>query len=590
MFSKASKGGDGQTVDIEVNGPKGRTHLSKSFIDQADAELLAALGYKQEFKREFSKMEVFGIAFSIMGVLPSIAATLIYAMPSGGPVAMVWGWLVACFFISLTGLALGDLASSQPTSGGLYYNTYYYSAEKYKRYLSWLVGYANTLSTTSAVASIDWGCALMILAIASVASDGKYVPTNAQTYGCYCAVLLFHAVLTSIGTKALARLQTVSTILCVGLALATIVVLCACTPDEYKNDAKFALGGWYNETGWSGTGAFMLSLLMASWTVASYDSCIHISEEASNAAVAVPLGMFAAIVSSGVLGLGILVAITFNMGSDLGSIINSEYGQPLATIFLNSMGKKGFMGMWSLVIIVQFMMGASMSLASSRQIFAFSRDGALPFSGWVYRINGYTLTPVNSAWYSTLISLALGLLGLINEAAVGAVFSLSVIGASIAYAIPIAARLMGPKENFKPGAWYSGDFWSPIIGWVSVLWLVYISIIVCLPSYLPTDAADMNYASLVTGATFLFSTAWYYMPKYGGVHWFTGPRPNIEDDDQRQQQPPFTSSSSGSDDGKKQDDDGQILPDSGFHTLEEKRRRPENEFENKRKKKPRSVD
>lgn len=57
---------------------------------RGDEELLASLGYKQEFKREFSGVEVrfllhfivvlvlyppqtFGIAFSIIGLLPSIA-------------------------------------------------------------------------------------------------------------------------------------------------------------------------------------------------------------------------------------------------------------------------------------------------------------------------------------------------------------------------------------------------------------------------------------------------------------------------------------------------------------------------------------
>lgn len=34
-------------------------------------------------------LEVFGIAFSIMGLLPSIASTLAYSIPAG-PVGMVW--------------------------------------------------------------------------------------------------------------------------------------------------------------------------------------------------------------------------------------------------------------------------------------------------------------------------------------------------------------------------------------------------------------------------------------------------------------------------------------------------------------------
>ena len=34
-------------------------------------------------------IEVFGIAFSIMGLLPSIASTLSYSIPAG-PVGLVW--------------------------------------------------------------------------------------------------------------------------------------------------------------------------------------------------------------------------------------------------------------------------------------------------------------------------------------------------------------------------------------------------------------------------------------------------------------------------------------------------------------------
>lgn len=49
----------------------------------------AKLGYKQELRRNFSMIEVFGIAFSIMGLLPSIASTLSYSIPAG-PVGMVW--------------------------------------------------------------------------------------------------------------------------------------------------------------------------------------------------------------------------------------------------------------------------------------------------------------------------------------------------------------------------------------------------------------------------------------------------------------------------------------------------------------------
>lgn len=83
-----------------------------------DAELLAKMGYKQELKRNFTAIEVFGIAFSIMGLLPSIASTLAFSLPAG-PAGMVWSWFLASGCIFVVGLAMADLGSSMPTSGGL---------------------------------------------------------------------------------------------------------------------------------------------------------------------------------------------------------------------------------------------------------------------------------------------------------------------------------------------------------------------------------------------------------------------------------------------------------------------------------------
>ncbi|KAG5340636.1 hypothetical protein C0989_000993 [Termitomyces sp. Mn162] len=84
-----------------------------------DEELLASLGYKQEFKREFTPLEVFGVAFSIIGLVPSIASVLFYAIAFGGGPAMVWGWAVASVFILTVGISLAELGSAAPTSGGV---------------------------------------------------------------------------------------------------------------------------------------------------------------------------------------------------------------------------------------------------------------------------------------------------------------------------------------------------------------------------------------------------------------------------------------------------------------------------------------
>jgi hypothetical protein len=46
-----------------------------------DDDYLARLGYKQEFKRDFSRLELFGLSFSIVGVVQSIAYVRVPAAP-----------------------------------------------------------------------------------------------------------------------------------------------------------------------------------------------------------------------------------------------------------------------------------------------------------------------------------------------------------------------------------------------------------------------------------------------------------------------------------------------------------------------------
>lgn len=90
-------------------------------VINSDDELLATLGYRAELKREFSYLTVFGQSFGAMGIAPAIAESIIFSLGSGGSVGMVWTYLVGCILLIPVALSLGELGSSMPTSGGLYY-------------------------------------------------------------------------------------------------------------------------------------------------------------------------------------------------------------------------------------------------------------------------------------------------------------------------------------------------------------------------------------------------------------------------------------------------------------------------------------
>lgn len=493
-------------------------------IREADEALLASLGYKQEFKRAFTPLEVFGIAFSIIGLLPSIASVLFYAIPNGGGPAMVWGWLVASGFILCVGISMAELASAAPTSGGLYFWTYTLSSPRWRNLLCWIVGYANTIGSIAAVASIDWGCAVQVAAAAKIGSSGAFDATNAQLFGIYAALIITHTVVCCLGTEVLARLQTVYVILNVILCLVVVIALPAATPSEFKNTASFALAEFVNLDGWPNGFAFILSFLAPLWTICSFDACVHISEEASNAATAVPWAIVNAIGIGGILGTAINISLAFCMGTDLQALVDSD--QPMATIFLNSFGQKWTLVLWAFVVVVQYMMGSSMLLAASRQTFAFSRDHALPFSSWLYRMNSYTKTPVNTVLYDAAGALALGLLSFAGTSATNAIFSISIVAPYIAYAIPVVARFTG-DNNFKPGPFTMGIFSLPVAV-VSVLFMFVFSIVFMFPTTPEVEVANMNYCVVVVGGVMGLSLVWYYLPVYGGVHWFTGPIATIE--------------------------------------------------------------
>ncbi|KAH7925225.1 amino acid transporter [Leucogyrophana mollusca] len=482
----------------------------KDEVKLADEALLANLGYKQELRRAFTPLEIFGVAFSIIGLVPSMTSVLFNAIPNGGALSIVWGWAVASLLILCIAMAMAELASAAPTSGGMYYWTYSLSSPRCRTFLCWIVGYANTIGSITALASIDWSCAIQITAAVSIGSNQVYATNNAQLY---------------LGTNVLAKLQTLYTFLNVCLCLALIIALPIATPPEFRNTASYALGSFTNLDGWPSGFAFIMGLLYPMWTIGGYDSSVHMSEEASNAATAVPWAIVSSVSVAGILGWAISISLAFCMGTDLESLIDSPIGQPMAQIFFNSLGQKGALVLWAMIVLVQFMMGTSCLLVASRQTFAFSRDGALPLSRYLYRINNYTKTPVNTVWFSAIMVLLLGLLAFAGTEAINAIFTIVVTSQYISYMIPIFARFAF-KNNFKPGPFHLGFMSFPVSA-IAVSFMFFMDIVFFFPTTPQTTVDEMNYTVVVLGGVMFLAVGWYYLPVYGGVHWFKGPVANI---------------------------------------------------------------
>jgi len=409
----------------------------------------------------------------------------------------------------------------------LYYWTYSLASPECRNFLSWIVGYANTIGTSTAVASVDWAFAVQVTAAASMGTNQRYAPTLPQTFGVYVAIILLHGLVCTFGTKILARLQTLWVLLNVILCLAIIIVLPITTPAEYRNTAAHVFGNFTNESGWPAGFAFILSFLAPLWTVGGYDSSVHMSEEAANATSAVPWATVWSVISGTFLGWAINIVLAFYMGPSLSAVLDTPIGQPMAQIFYTSIGPTGALALWSTIIVAQFMMGCNVLLVGSRQAFAFSRDGALPFSRFLYRLDKRTKTPVATVWMIVGIAFLLGLLSFAGSAAIGAVFTIVVAANYVAYIIPLATRFVFAGRNgFRPGPFNLGFMSLPVTA-VAVTWMVFMIVIFFFPTAPGPDAQDVNYTVVVLGGTMALVVAWYYCPVYGGVHWFRGPIANV---------------------------------------------------------------
>ena len=68
-----------------------------------------------------------------------------------------------------------------------------------------------------------------------------------------------------------------------------------------------------------------------------------------------------------IFGFIICIVIAACINPDIESVLGTAYGQPMAQIYFDAVGKKGALGLMSLLFIVQFFMGLSILVAVSRQ-------------------------------------------------------------------------------------------------------------------------------------------------------------------------------------------------------------------------------
>lgn len=184
-----------------------------------------------------------------------------------------------------------------------------------------------------------------------------------------------------------------------------------------------------------------------------YDAPFHLSEECSNANIASPRAIVMTSQLGLYLGFACILVIVYTV-TDIDFVVDGPYGQPMGSLCVQVLGPRAGLAMFCLNIIAQFFVGQGSTVASSRVVFAYSRDGALPGSKWLRKVNQTTKTPVNAIWAVLTLGAILGVLMFASPVAIGAVFSIGAIAQYVAFTFPTALKLFVAKDRFRPGRFF----------------------------------------------------------------------------------------------------------------------------------------
>ncbi|CAK7274983.1 GABA/polyamine transporter [Sporothrix epigloea] len=494
----------------------------------SDDDVLGALGYRPEFKREFSLWSTFCVSFAVLGLLPSVASTLYYGMGYAGTPGMAWGWLIAMIFIQCIAMGMAELCSAMPTSGGLYYAAAVLAPPKYGPFAAWITGWSNWLGQVTGAPSVDYSLASMILAAVTIKKP-DYVPQNYQVFLLTILLMVVHAVISSMPTKWVAQFNSIgSTFNIIALVVVFVVILSADNRTSQGlsrfNSSASVWGEFYAGTDFPKGVSILMSFIAVIWTMSGYDSPFHLSEECSNANIASPRAIVMTSAIGGAIGWALNVAIAYTI-VDIDAALNDESGQPFAAYLLQILGEKAAMACLALTIIAAFSMGQGCMVAASRVTFSYSRDGCLPLSRYWAKVNTYTKTPVNAVWLNCFVGCLSVLLIFAGDAAIGAIFSIGAIGAFVAFTVPISIRTFFVGSRFRPGPWNLGKY-SYVNGVVSTMFTILMIPILCLPAVTGSDldADGMNWTIVVWGGPMLLAVVWFLVDAH---KWFKGPKVNV---------------------------------------------------------------
>jgi len=491
-----------------------------------DTQTLHKLGYAQELFRSMGGFQNFAISFTIISILAGCLTSYYIAFNQGGPVAITWGWLLVGAFCIIVSLAMGEIASTYPTAGGLYY----WASKLGSPAWGWFTGWFNLVGQISVTAAIGYGCAVFTTSLLNLLFD--YPNSTSWVLFTYGMILAFAGIINLFRVAVTAMLNTISAWWHM-LGVAFIVGVLIIVPDQHQS-LSYVFTETVNNSGYGGDTTtfanpifwfvFGLGLLMSQYTMTGFDASAHTAEETNSASRAAAVGMWTSVFVSMIFGWILLLSVTFAIPDTQGALDN--IGIVVPWIWTESMSQNWAEVLLFICVVAQFFCVTASTTSASRMMFAFSRDRAVPGHQLWRRVSRHRVpvwSVVGIGLFSAILMIPAVWNYLVGYAAGTAI---AVIGLYIAFVLPVILRLRLGDKWQEPRAWSLGK-WYKLIDWIAILWVALVTILFIFPLYkagLPWEADFSweltNYTILwFAGIGLIFGGWWFLSAK----NWFKGP-------------------------------------------------------------------
>jgi len=493
----------------------------KPLID--DDEQLAAFGHKAELKRNFSPLSMLGLAFAILNSWTALSASLSLALPSGGPTSVIWGLVTAGICNLCLAASLAEFLSAYPTAGGQYHWVAVIAWKPWVPILSWITGWINVAGWVALVASGGLLGSQLIVGVITFMNPDTYVAKPWHQFLIYIGYNLVAFLINAFMTKALPVVTKTAFLWSIaGFVIISITVLACASPNYSSGD--FVFREFINTTGWPDGIAWMLGLLQAGLGLTGFDAVAHMVEEIPNAAVEGPKIMIACVAIGVFTGFVFLTVLLFVAGN-IDDVIESAAGPLLQIFFDATKNKAGAVCLLIFPLICLLFATISIMTTSSRMVWAFARDGGLPFSRFFAKVHPKLQLPLNALILTVVLDVIFGCIFLGSSSAFNAILSASVVALGLSYGIPIAInclrgrKMLGERPFTLPGPF----------GWIAnIIGIVYVIITTVLfvfPPDLPVTGTNMNYCIVAFAIVIIIATIQWFVDGRKNFH---GPQINLD--------------------------------------------------------------